>query len=101
MGYYDSPPSYEELLRAFKEAINTVLSGAVLPPITGLFDVPLTLALLDVAHAVREERPTQYLVARACAAFVAYAADEEETTGSKDARAQHINGTSSIRRAAL
>jgi hypothetical protein len=90
MGHYDSPLSYEELLRAFKEAINSVLAGAVLPPISALFDVPLTLALLDVAHAVREERPTEYLVARACAAFATYAADYEARQAPQEARVLRI-----------
>lgn len=92
MGHFDSPLSYEELLRAFQAAINRVLSGAVLPPICALFDVPLALALLDVAYAVREERPTQYLVARACAAFAEYAADEEARR-SKDAQVQQFEAT--------
>lgn len=100
MGHYDLPLSYEELLAAFKEAINCVLVGGVLPPVSALFDVGLTLALLDVAYAVREERPTQYLVARACAAFATYAAEEEAAHGSKDARAQHINDATLISRAA-
>lgn len=90
MGHYDSPFSYEELLQAFKEAINCVLSGAVLSPTSALFDVPLTLALLDVAHAVREERPTGPLVTRACAAFADYAADHEARQAPQGARVQRI-----------
>ncbi len=90
MGHYDPPLSYEQLLHAFKDAIDCVLSGAVLPPIAALFDVPLTLALLDVAHAVREERPTGPLVTRACAAFADYAADHEARQAPRGARVQHI-----------
>jgi hypothetical protein len=90
MVYNDASSSYENLLQAFKQAINTVLSGAVLPPVSPLFDVRLTLALLDVAHAVREERPTQYLVARACAAFTTYVADAEAKQRSEEAQGQRL-----------
>lgn len=64
--------SYEDLLQAFKEAINRVLTGSGLPPAFARLDVPLTLALLDVAHAVRHKRPTHVAVANACNAFDAY-----------------------------
>jgi hypothetical protein len=90
MGHDDPPLPYPALARAFKEAINSVLAGAVLPPISAMFDPPLTLALLDVAYAVREERPTQYLVARACAAFATYAADQETRHAPQGARLRHI-----------
>jgi hypothetical protein len=76
MEHQDAPLPYEELLHAFKDALNRVLSGAVLAPTSARFDLTLTLCLLDIAHAVRQGRQTQNLVARACEAFAVYAADE-------------------------
>jgi hypothetical protein len=78
MGHREAPPSYEELLHTFKDALNRVLTGAVLPATCAILDITLTLSLLDIAHAVRQGRQTQSLVARACEAFAVYAADEEE-----------------------
>jgi hypothetical protein len=86
MGHQDAPLSYEELLHAFKDALNRVLSGAVLPPTFATFDLTLTLCLLDIAHAVRQGRRTQGLVARACEAFAVYAADEAAAQPSSWAR---------------
>lgn len=74
MGHQVAPLSYEELLATFKEALNRVLTGALLPPTCVTFDLPLTLSLLDVADAVRQGRRTQGLVTRACGAFADYAA---------------------------
>ncbi|UMB70651.1 hypothetical protein [Mycobacterium paraterrae] len=90
MRYDDPPLPYPNLVRAFNAAISSVLAGAVLPPISAMFDPPLTLALLDVAYAAREERPTQYLVARACAAFATYAADQDVRQAPQGARLRHI-----------
>lgn len=70
-------PTYEELLHEFKVALNRVLSGSVLPPVNALSDAPLTLALLDIAHAARNGLPTNYLVSRACFLFSKFAADQE------------------------
>lgn len=86
MGHQDPPPSYEELVQVFKDALNRVLSGAVLPPTCATFDLTLTLSLLDVAHAVREGRPTGPLVTRACGAFAEYAAAQEVPRGLSGAR---------------
>jgi len=76
MGHHDAPLSYEEMLQAFKDALDRVLSGAVLPPTAATFNLTLTLCLLDIAHAVRQGRRTQSVVTRACEAFAEYAADE-------------------------
>lgn len=76
MGHFDAPLSYDELLDVFKDALARVLSGTVLPPSCGVFTVPLTLALLDIVHAVREDRATEDLVARACGEFAKFAADQ-------------------------
>ncbi|HEX4394039.1 MAG TPA: hypothetical protein VH084_21245 [Mycobacterium sp.] len=78
MGHQEAAPSYQELLHTFKDALNRVLTGAVLPPTCAILDIALTLSLLDIAHAVRQGRQTQSLVARACEAFSVYAAGEEE-----------------------
>ena len=77
MERYDASPSYEEFLHAFKDALDRVLAGQVLPPIFAMFDAALTLALLDIARAVREQRPTQPHVNRACIAFATCAADHD------------------------
>ena len=70
-------PSYDELLREFKVALNRVLSGSVLPPVDAISDAPLTVALLDIAYAAREGLPTNYLVSRACFLFSRFAATAE------------------------
>ena len=77
MERYDASPSYEEFPHAFKDALDRVLAGQVLPPIFAMFDAALTLALLDIARAVREQRPTQPHVNRACIAFATCAADHD------------------------
>ena len=77
MERYDASPSYEDLLDSFKDALDRVLAGQVLPPIFAMFDAALTLALLDTARAVREQRPTQPHVNRACIAFATCAADHD------------------------
>jgi hypothetical protein len=69
MESYDAALSYEGLLHAFKDALDRVLAGQVVPPAFAMFDAALTLALLDIARAVREQRPTQPHVSRACVAF--------------------------------
>jgi hypothetical protein len=69
MGRYDATLSYEDFLHAFKDALDRVLAGQVVPPAFAMFDAALTLALLDIARAVREQRPTQPHVSRACVAF--------------------------------
>jgi hypothetical protein len=71
------PPSYDELLREFKIALDRALSGSVLPPGTLIPDGPLTLALLDIAYAARAGQPTNYLVSRACFEFSQFAARQE------------------------
>jgi hypothetical protein len=70
-------PSYDELLREFKVALDRALSGSVLPPGTTIPDGPLTLALLDIAYAARAGQPTNYLVSRACFEFSQFAATQE------------------------
>ena len=70
-------PSYDELLREFKLALDRALSGSVLPPGTTIPDGPLTLALLDIAYAARDGQPTNYLVSRACFEFSRFAATQE------------------------
>jgi hypothetical protein len=70
-------PSYDELLREFKVALDRALSGSVLPPGTMIPDGPLTLALLDIAYAARAGQPTNYLVSRACFEFSQFAATRE------------------------
>jgi hypothetical protein len=69
MGRYDATLSYEDFLHAFKDALDRVLAGQVVPPAFAMFDVALTLALLDIARAVHEQRPAQPHVSRACVAF--------------------------------
>ncbi|WIM88094.1 hypothetical protein PT015_00750 [Candidatus Mycobacterium wuenschmannii] len=71
------PPTYDELLREFKTALGRVLSGSILPPGSGMYDGPLTLALLDIAFAARAGEPTNYLVSRACFEFSKLAAAVE------------------------
>jgi hypothetical protein len=71
------PPSYDQLLREFKVALNRALSGSVLPPGTAIPDGPLTLALLDIAYAARDGQPTNYLVSRACFQFSQFVATHE------------------------
>jgi hypothetical protein len=68
------PPSYDQLVREFKVALNRALSGSVLPPGTAIPDGPLTLALLDIAYAARDGQPTNYLVSRACFRFSQFVA---------------------------
>jgi len=70
-------PSYDELLREFKIALDRALSGSVLPPGATIPDGPLTLALLDIAYAARAGQPTNYLVSRACFEFSRFAATQE------------------------
>lgn len=70
-------PSYDELLREFKLALNRALSGSIMPPGTAIPDGPLTLALLDIAYAARNGQPTNYLVSRACFQFSQVAAASE------------------------
>lgn len=79
MGRYDAPPSYEDFLHAFKDALDRVLAGQVLPPIFAMFDAALTVALLDIARAVQEKRPTQPHVNRACVAFATCVAAHDRT----------------------
>jgi hypothetical protein len=85
MGHYYAPLSYEEMLNDFRDGLDRVLSGATPPATVATSDVSMTLALLDIAHAVREKRPTKGLVTRACAAFAAYAADQERRNGEWEA----------------
>lgn len=75
MGHYDPPLSYDEMLDVFKSALSHVLSGNLLPHDTAIFNVPVILSLLDIAHAARQGRPTETLVTRATETFAAYAAD--------------------------
>ena len=81
MEHRSARPSYEERLHAFKDALDRVQSGAVPLPLCSAFDLTLTLTLLDIAHAVREGRPTGSLVTRACAAFAVYAANQDLPQG--------------------
>ncbi|HEX3733168.1 MAG TPA: hypothetical protein VHU91_09645 [Mycobacteriales bacterium] len=74
MGRYDATLSYEDFLHAFKDALDRVLAGQVVPPAFAMFDAALTLALLDITRAVREQHPTQPHVTRACVAFATCAA---------------------------
>lgn len=69
-----TPMSYDERLRGFNDSLNRVLSGAVLAPTSTMSNMPLTLALLDITHAVRSKRPVQALIDRAFEAFTVYAA---------------------------
>lgn len=75
-----SDRSYDELLREFKIALGRVLSGSIMPPGRGIPDGPLTSALLDIAYAARDGRPTNYLVSKACFEFAQFAAAQEATT---------------------
>lgn len=77
VGTPDRLASYDELLREFKVALNRVLSGSTMPPGRALPDGPLTSALLEIAYAAREGRPTNYLVSRACFQFAQFAAAYE------------------------
>jgi hypothetical protein len=77
MGYCDAPLSYEDMLQDFKNGLGRALSGATLPATLVMSDLSVTLPLLDIAHAVREKRPTRGLITRACAAFAKYAADQD------------------------
>ena len=86
------PPSYDELLREFKIALSRVLSGSVMPPGNAIPDGPLTLALLDIAFAVRGGQPTNYLVSRACFEFSKFAATFEEIEPQSPAR--HLRAVS-------
>lgn len=70
-------PSYDQLLREFKVALERALSGSVLPPGTTISDGALALALLDIAYAARAGQPTNYLVSRACFEFSQFAATQE------------------------
>jgi len=82
-------PSYDQLLREFKLALARVLSGSIMPPGTAIPDGPLTLALLDIAYAVRNGQPTNYLVSRACFQFsrVAAASEPEGSSASRSLKA--------------
>ncbi|WIM88007.1 hypothetical protein PT015_00265 [Candidatus Mycobacterium wuenschmannii] len=82
----DARLSYDDLVHVFKVALNRVLAGGIMPPITVLADARLTLALLGVCHAVRNGRPTPYPVSRACAAFAEFAAQHDKHQRSVDSR---------------
>jgi hypothetical protein len=71
-----SHPPYDTLLREFKIALSRVLSGSTMPG-NAIPDGPLTVALLDIAFAVRAGQPTNYLVSRACFEFSKFAATTE------------------------
>jgi hypothetical protein len=75
MGHYDPAPSYDELLDVYKSSLGQALSGHRLPHDSAILTVPVLLALLDVANAARQGRPTESLMTRATEAFAAYAAD--------------------------
>ena len=75
MGHYDPAPSYDELTDVYKSSLDQALSGHRLPPDSAILTVPVLLALLDVANAARQGRPTDALMTRATEAFAAYAAD--------------------------
>ena len=87
MGHSDAPLDYDDLLQDFKRALGHVMSGSVLPPTRAAFDIKVTLALLDVAHAVRSGRPVHDLVSRACNEFSSYAAQSGAVRRSADAGA--------------
>lgn len=72
-----SPFSYDASMQKFHQSLRRSLSGAVLPRSALLPDAKLTLALNDIAYAVRQRRQTHDLVPRACAAFADFAAKHE------------------------
>lgn len=75
MGHYDPALSYDEILDVFKGSLGQAQSGQVLPHDSSIFNVTVILALLDIANAARQGRPTESLVTRATEAFAVYAAD--------------------------
>jgi hypothetical protein len=75
MGHYDPALSYDEMLDVFKGSLGQALSGRRLPHDSSIFNVTVILALLDIANAARQGRPTESLVTRATEAFAVYAAD--------------------------
>jgi len=75
MGHYDPALSYDEMLHVFKTSLGQALSGQRLPHDSSIFNVTVILALLDVANAARQGRPTESLVTRATEAFAVFAAD--------------------------
>jgi hypothetical protein len=84
MAYLDAPVSYDELWAEFKGALDRALAGAVLPPAFAMFDITVSLALLDVTYAARLARPTERLVTHAGHAFARYAADYDTVQASID-----------------
>ncbi|WP_155769059.1 hypothetical protein [Mycobacterium asiaticum] len=60
-------------MQEFKGGLIRVLSGQVVSPVCMAFGINVTLALLNVAHAVRQGRPTHDLIMRACGEFSSYA----------------------------
>jgi hypothetical protein len=75
MGHYDPALSYDEMLHVFKASLGQALSGNLLPHDSSIFNVTVILALLDVANAARQGRPTESLVTRATETFAVFAAD--------------------------
>lgn len=68
---------YDELLRAFKDAVIYALRTGQLSPICADFDVALIYAIGDVARAVRDGSRTADLVREACRAFGQYAVHQD------------------------
>ncbi len=91
MGHYDPALSYDEMLDVYTSALGQALSGRRLPHDSSIFTVTVILALLDVANAARQHRPTEGLITRASEAFAAYAADfaaDDDTSEPFDVRAR-------------
>jgi hypothetical protein len=74
MGHYDPALSYDEMVEVFKDSLGQALSGRRLPHDSSIFNVTVILALLDIANAARQGRPTESLVTRATETFAVYAA---------------------------
>ncbi len=74
MGHPNPALSYDEMLDVFKGSLGQALSGYRLPHDSSTLNVAVILALLDIANAARQGRPTESLVTRATEAFAVYAA---------------------------
>lgn len=85
---------YDDLVEIFEAALARALSGSVMPPSPALPDGPLISALIEIAHAVREGLPTNYLVSRACSHFAQLAARQDEAAEPAPAEAQHLKAIS-------
>jgi hypothetical protein len=67
-------PPYEQLVRTFKDVLGRAMYEGGLPPTGSPFDPVTIQAVGHIAYAIRDGRPTDELVTKACHAFANYAA---------------------------